>query len=213
MKTAIHIITLALIIISDIANAQNIGEEYLDRVYTRVSEAPAIQITFSYRLQNSEAGVNQSTKGSLYLSGIQYHLELFGTTQLFDGNKTYTIIPDNEEVMISAYNSTSEEDGLDPASLFSFYKEGYRIALKAITEDNQALIQLFPIDSSSEIAEIIAQVDLNTDQLVSLSQIGLNETQTILNVDSYEELMASNPTKTTFDRAYYEELGFYFIEE
>ncbi len=118
MKTAIHIITLALIIISDIANAQNTGEEYLDRVYTRVSEAPAIQITFSYRLQNSEAGVNQSTKGNLYLSGIQYHLELFGTTQLFDGNKTYTIIPDNEEVMISAYNSTSEEDGLDPASLF-----------------------------------------------------------------------------------------------
>jgi len=213
MKTAFHIITLVLIIINGEAYAQNIGEEYLDRVYTRVSEAPAVQITFSYRLQNSEAGVNQSTEGALYLSGIKYHLELFGTTQLFDGNKTYTIIPDNEEVMISTYNSNNEEGELDPASLFSFYKEGYRIILKEITTANHALIQLFPIDSTSEISEIIAQVDLNTDQLVSLSQIGLNETQTILSVDSYEELMVNNLSKTTFDRAYYEGLGFYFIEQ
>ena len=75
MKTAFHIITLALIIINGEANAQNIGEEYLDRVYTRVSTAPAVQINFSYRLQNSEAGVNQSTE-VIFTYQIKYHLEL-----------------------------------------------------------------------------------------------------------------------------------------
>jgi hypothetical protein len=212
MKTAFQIITLTLLICSGVLNAQNSGEKYLDRVYKRVSEAPAVQINFTYRLQNKEAEVNQTTEGTLYLSGIQYHLTLFGTTQLFDGEKTYTIIPDNEEVMISNY-SPNNEGGLDPASLFSFYKDGYRIELKEVTSENQAFIQLFPIDSSSEISEIIAQVDLNTDQLISLSQIGLNETQTILLVESYEELSAKMPSKTSFDRAYYEGLGFYFIED
>ena len=212
MKIAIHIITFTLLIINGVTKAQNSGEQYLDRVYKRVSEAPAIQISFSYRLQNKEAGVNQTTEGELYLSGIQYHLTLFETTQLFDGEKTYTIIPDNEEVMISTYSSNNE-GGLDPSSLFSFYKEGYRIELKEVTSENQAFIQLFPIDSSSEISEIIAQVDLNTDQLISLSQIGLNETQTILVVESYQELTAKIPAKTSFNRAYYEGLGFYFIED
>ena len=212
MKIAIHIITFTLLIINSVTKAQNSGEQYLDRVYKRVSEAPAIQISFSYRLQNKEAGVNQTTEGELYLSGIQYHLTLFETTQLFDGEKTYTIIPDNEEVMISTY-SPNNEGGLDPSSLFSFYKDGYRIELKETTSENQAFIQLFPIDSSSEISEIIAQVDLNTDQLISLSQIGLNETQTILVVESYQELTAKIPAKTSFNRAYYEGLGFYFIED
>jgi len=212
MKIAIQIITFTLLIINSVTKAQNSGEQYLDRVYKRVSEAPAIQISFSYRLQNKEAGVNQTTEGELYLSGIQYHLTLFETTQLFDGEKTYTIIPDNEEVMISTY-SPNNEGGLDPSSLFSFYKDGYRIELKETTSENQAFIQLFPIDSSSEISEIIAQVDLNTDQLISLSQIGLNETQTILVVESYQELTAKIPAKTSFDRAYYEGLGFYFIED
>ena len=212
MKIAIQIITFTLLIINGVTKAQNSGEQYLDRVYKRVSEAPAIQISFSYRLQNKEAGVNQTTEGELYLSGIQYHLTLFGTTQLFDGEKTYTIIPDNEEVMISAYSSNNE-GGLDPTSLFSFYKDGYRIELKEVTSENQAFIQLFPIDSSSEISEITAQLDLNTDQLISLSQIGLNETQTILVVESYEELTTKIPSKTSFDRAYYEGLGFYFIED
>ena len=212
MKIAIQIITFTLLIINGVTKAQNSGEQYLDRVYKRVSEAPAIQISFSYRLQNKEAGVNQTTKGELYLSGIQYHLTLFETTQLFDGEKTYTIIPDNEEVMISTY-SPNNEGGLDPSSLFSFYKDGYRIELKETTSENQAFIQLIPIDSSSEISEIIAQVDLNTDQLISLSQIGLNETQTILVVESYQELTAKIPAKTSFNRAYYEGLGFYFIED
>jgi len=212
MKIAIQIITFTLLIINSVTKAQNSGEQYLDRVYKRVSEAPAIQISFSYRLQNKEAGVNQTTEGELYLSGIQYHLTLFETTQLFDGEKTYTIIPDNEEVMISTY-SPNNEGGLDPSSLFSFYKDGYRIELKETTSENQAFIQLFPIDSSSEISEIIAQVDLNTDQLISLSQIGLNETQTILVVESYQELTAKIPAKTSFNRAYYEGLGFYFIED
>jgi len=212
MKIAIQIITFTLLIINGVTKAQNSGEQYLDRVYKRVSKAPAVQISFSYSLQNKEAGVNQTTKGELYLSGIQYHLTLFGTTQLFDGEKTYTIIPDNEEVMISTY-SPNNEGGLDPSSLFSFYKDGYRIELKETTSENQAFIQLFPIDSSSEISEIIAQVDLNTDQLISLSQIGLNETQTILVVESYQELTAKIPAKTSFDRAYYEGLGFYFIED
>jgi len=212
MKIAIQIITFTLLIINSVTKAQNSGEQYLDRVYKRVSEAPAIQISFSYRLQNKEAGVNQTTEGELYLSGIQYHLTLFETTQLFDGEKTYTIIPDNEEVMISTY-SPNNEGGLDPSSLFSFYKDGYRIELKETTSENQAFIQLIPIDSSSEISEIIAQVDLNTDQLISLSQIGLNETQTILVVESYQELTAKIPAKTSFDRAYYEGLGFYFIED
>ena len=212
MKIAVQIITFTLLIFSSMTKAQNSGEQYLDRVYKRVSEAPAVQISFSYRLQNKEAGVNQTTEGELYLSGIQYHLTLFGTTQLFDGEKTYTIIPDNEEVMISTYSSNNE-GGLDPSSLFSFYKEGYRIELKEVTSENQAFIQLFPIDSSSEISEIIAQVGLNTDQLISLSQIGLNETQTILVVESYQELTAKIPAKTSFNRAYYEGLGFYFIED
>jgi len=212
MKIAIQIITFTLLIINGVTKAQNSGEQYLDRVYKRVSEAPAIQISFSYRLQNKEAGVNQTTEGELYLSDIQYHLTLFGTTQLFDGEKTYTIIPDNEEVMISTY-SPNNEGGLDPSSLFSFYKDGYRIELKETTSENQAFIQLIPIDSSSEISEIIAQVDLNTDQLISLSQIGLNETQTILVVESYQELTAKIPAKTSFNRAYYEGLGFYFIED
>ena len=212
MKIAIQIITFTLLIINSVTKAQNSGEQYLNRVYQRVSEAPAIQISFSYRLQNKEAGVNQTTEGELYLSGIQYHLTLFETTQLFDGEKTYTIIPDNEEVMISTY-SPNNEGGLDPSSLFSFYKDGYRIELKETTSENQAFIQLIPIDSSSEISEIIAQVDLNTDQLISLSQIGLNETQTILVVESYQELTAKIPAKTSFNRAYYEGLGFYFIED
>ncbi|PTM04122.1 MAG: hypothetical protein DA439_06275, partial [Bacteroidetes bacterium] len=95
MKIAVQIITFTLLIFSSMTKAQNSGEQYLDRVYKRVSEAPAVQISFSYRLQNKEAGVNQTTEGELYLSGIQYHLTLFGTTQLFDGEKTYTIVPEN----------------------------------------------------------------------------------------------------------------------
>lgn len=188
------------------------AEGYLDLVYEKVSSSPAVAIEFNYKLNNTEANISQSTPGTIYLSGVKYRLELFGTQQLFDGVYTYTIIPDNEEVIISTVKESGEEE-LDPSTLFSFYKEGYRIEFKSPPSTDKAFISLFPIDSTSEITEIEVTINPQLGELRKLSQVGENGTTTSLEITSTRFEKTINAEQLLFDRSYYESLGYYFIEE
>lgn len=208
--------TLFLIVFSlypSVYYGQNVSAEgYLDLVYQKVSSSPAVAIEFDYKLINSEANVSQSTPGTMYLSGVKYRLELFGTQQIFDEVKTYTIVPENEEVIISTYKEAGDE-ALDPSTLFSFYKDGYRIELKSTPTNKEAIIQLFPIDSTSEISVIEVTINPELGELKKLSQIGENGTITTLEITSIRFEKTIKTEQLQFNRSYYESLGYYFIEE
>ena len=47
-----------------------------------------------------------------------------GNEQIFDGEKIYTIVPENEEITISDPEEESDF-GINPSELFVFYKKDY----------------------------------------------------------------------------------------
>ena len=65
---------------------------------------------FTYSLNNKEEQIKQETIGNLTVSGDKYKLNYLGAIQLFDGEKTYTIVPENEEITIIKSNDQEEED-------------------------------------------------------------------------------------------------------
>ena len=52
-------------------------------------------------LENKEEQIRQETEGKVTLAGDRYKLEFLEIIQLFDGEKIYTIVPENEEITVS----------------------------------------------------------------------------------------------------------------
>jgi len=188
------------------------AEALLDSVYSKMSRYDHVSLEFEYVLENKEADIRQSTPGKVYISGSKYRLELFGSTQLFDGSTTYSIIPENQEVVITPASRTDESGQINPSELFSFYKEGYRIEEGVEWSVNEAEVVLYPIDSEAEIEKVIAKIDPLNYRINALVQFGFNQTQTTITVTQYDTDSSVDQSLFVFDKAAYESQGFYIIE-
>src|SRR5690606_909369 len=86
-------------------NAQNSdkAKALLNEVSSKVKSYDNMVIDFKYSLENLNEKVSQETRGDVSIKDDKYVLNLMGTTQIFDGKKIYTIIPEDEEINISNY--------------------------------------------------------------------------------------------------------------
>ena len=111
-------------IYSGLAQTSEAAVKLLDEVSETIATFDNLSFDFSYTLENRQENIKQETSGTVTVEGNKYKLMYLGAEQLYDGEKTYTIVPENEEITVS--NPEDEEDfGINPSELLNFYKEGY----------------------------------------------------------------------------------------
>ncbi len=209
------ILVLTLVLLSNVTFAQNSekAKALLEDVYTKVKSYDNIYVDFKYVLNNAEAGINQETRGEVTLQGDKYIANIFGTTQLFDGAKVYTIIPENEEVTIE--DKSEDENALTPAKMLTFYREGHNYEMDILQNVNGRKIQyvkLTPIDTDSEIKTILLGIDVETKHIYKLIETGKNGTTSTFTVNSFKTDQPLSKTLFTFDEAKYKKDGYYIVK-
>ncbi|MEN8124099.1 MAG: outer membrane lipoprotein carrier protein LolA [Bacteroidota bacterium] len=202
-------ITLFISIIAYSQITEN-AKDLLDEVSTTISNYDNVYIEFDYTLENKAADVEQKNEGDLTINGNKYKVNFFGTIQIYDGSKTYTIIPENEEVNVSSSNS-DDENTITPSKFYSFYKKGYTYNLdkkKQINGKQIQYVKLIPIDSNSDISHILIGIETKSKHIYQIIEIGKNETQTVLSVKKYIINQDLNKNIFVFDNKKYEDLGY-----
>ncbi|GAA4974371.1 outer membrane lipoprotein carrier protein LolA [Algibacter aquimarinus] len=204
MKKTIFILFIAL---SFNAFSQNKAKDLLNEVSEKVKNYDNISIDFKYVLENTSENIKQETKGDVILQGDKYKLNILGITRLFDGKTMYSISPEDEEVTISSEND-NEEDAITPSKMLSFYEDGYTYNMdiqQNIAGRKIQYVKLTPIDSNSELGEILLGIDANTKHIYNLIQIGKNNTKTTLTVNSFKTNEPLSKTLFTFDANKYKD--------
>ncbi|MAP81337.1 MAG: hypothetical protein CL526_09635 [Aequorivita sp.] len=205
----LSIILLALFITS-FAQAQD-AKKLLNEVSAKVKSYENIAIDFKYNLHNSKENVKQETRGDVTLQGDKYVLNMLGTTRIFDGKNIYTIVPEDEEVTISAYNPQDDKD-ITPSKMLTFYEKGYKYKMDIAQNIKGRKIQyvkLIPIDSNAEIKDILLGVDVQTKHIYKLIQTDAQGTQYTLTVNSFKTNLPVSKTLFTFDESKYKNDGYY----
>ncbi|UOB17759.1 LolA family protein [Abyssalbus ytuae] len=185
----------------------------LDEVYKKVSGYENIFVDFKFVLDNTAENIHQETRGDVTLEGDKYLFNYLGATKIFDGKKSYTIIPENEEVVIES-NGTDEEESITPSKMLTFYKNGYNYKMDILQNVKGRQIQyveLIPIDTHAEIKKILLGIDIQTKHIYNLIQIGDNKTKTTITVNSFKTNQPLSNSLFTFDEAKYEDEGYYII--
>jgi outer membrane lipoprotein-sorting protein len=204
MKNLIFI-TLAIFTISLQAQNYKKAESLLNEVSSKVKGYDNMVIDFKYTLE--AASVNRETRGDVSIQGEKYVLNLMGTTQMFDGEKIYTIIPENEEINISTYIE-EEENNITPSKMFSFYEEGYNYemaAAKNVNGRNIQYIKLTPKDSDAEVKNILLGIDSQTKHIYNLIQTQENDTKITITVKSFKTDQELAKNLFTFEENRYED--------
>ncbi len=211
-----NIIFLIIIIIksNNLIISQNAEEAelLLNKVSENIKSYDNIYINYTYTLSNLEEDINQTNKGSFVTEGDNWKFVMLGVTRIFDGEKLYTISPDDEEVTISTQNP-DDESTITPNKMLYFYEEGYNFEMDIVQYVGRKKIQfvkLVPMDSDAEIKYILLGIDVEFNQIYKVIETGVNDTQTTIAIVDFEVNLPLEESLFVFDREkYFEELNYY----
>ena len=212
MKYSILIVAFVFSAIYAQAQSSDKAKALLDEVYNKVMSYDNIAVNFKFALHNSEADVDQETRGDVTLEGEKYLFNYLGSQQLYDGAKVYTIVPENEEVTIE--DKSEEENTITPSKMLTFYKKGHNYEwdiLQNVQGRKIQFVKLIPIDTNSEITSILLGIDVETKHIYKLIETGKNGTITTITVNSFKTDQQLSKTLFTFDEKKYKEEGYYII--
>ncbi len=193
-----------------IAQNNNAAKTTLDKASATMRAYENISMDFDYVLDNKAEDVKQEMSGDVLLEGEKYMVNLFGSTQIFDGTKTYTIIPENEEVNVNGAD-VDEDNSFTPAKFYSFYESGYSYEmdeLKQVSGKKIQFVRLTPIDTNSEISSILVGIDTKTNHIYQIIEIGTNQTRTILTAKNIKTNQQIEASVFAFDEKKYEDLNY-----
>ena len=194
---------------------ENNAKKLLDQVSEKMGAYTNMQLDFSTTLINKDAGIEEGDEppinGKIVLKGEKYNLQYLGNTFIFDGNKLFVINHDDKEITITD-GDLSEDDGfIYPSKLLTFYQEGYNYQvgqLELIDKKKIQFVELFPIDSNSEIIKVKLGIDLEFQHMYQLVQIGENGAITTLTINKLESNTSISDSLFQFDQAKYKELDY-----
>ncbi|MDX1463426.1 MAG: outer membrane lipoprotein carrier protein LolA [Marinirhabdus sp.] len=183
----------------------------LDEVSAKVRSYDNIAIDFKYNLNNAKENISQDTRGDVTMVKDKYVFHMLGTTTMFDGKKIFTIVPEDEEVTISAYNPENDRQ-ITPNKMLTFYEKGYRYKMDIAQNVKGRKIQfvrLIPIDTNAEIKDILLGIDTQTKHIYKLIQTDANGTKYTITVNSFKTNQPIGNGMFTFDEAKYKKDGYY----
>ena len=200
-------ITLLFIIIilsNNIIISQNSEEavKLLNKVSENIKSYDNIYINYTYTLFNLEEDINQINKGSFVTEDDKWKFVMLDVTRIFDGDKLYTIIPDDEEVTISTQNP-DDESTITPNKMLYFYEEGYNFEMDIVQYVGRKKIQyvkLIPMDSDAEIKYILMGIDVEFNQIYKVIETGINDTQTTIAIIDFEVNLPLEESLFVFDK-------------
>lgn len=188
------------------ANAQDKkAKDLLDQVTAKIKSYDNISIDFKYSLNNAKENINQDSKGSVILQGNKYVLNLMGVTKIFDGVKTYTINPEDEEVTISKYDD-KDDNSITPGKMLTFFNKGYKFhwdILQNVKGRKIQYIKLVPNNPKDQRKEILLGIDTQTKNIYTLIEMGRNGTKTVLTVNSFKTNQPLSKNQFTFVESKY----------
>ncbi len=208
MKKIILLFIVA-IISNTIAISQNSeeAEKLLNKVSENIKSYDNIYINYTYTLFNSEEDINQTNKGSFVTEDDKWKFVMLDVTRIFDGDKLYTISPDDEEVTISTQNP-DDESTITPNKMLYFYEEGYNFDMDIVQYVGRKKIQyikLIPMDSDAEIKYILLGVDIEFSQIYKVIETGVNDTQTTIAIVDFEVNLPLEESLFVFDKEKYKD--------
>lgn len=193
------IILITAVGIINLIHAQKIDNKakgILDAVSANYKSKNTLYFKFSYGTGSGKISKNQT--GSFYASKDKYKLKIMGNEQIFDGNKTYSINEDEQEITIAKQNS---KETLSPINYIDSYKKGYNIHYIGKNK-NLDIIKLTPTKNNG-IKEVFLYVNTSKNNVEKIEQYSTDKHITTITITEYKENPKVDSKIFTFNKNLY----------
>ncbi len=125
-KKNIFIISLFLLISSLNIHAQESAIEILEKV--KKNSLSLNNEYYKFRIYSDNENSLFPMYGEFYIQDLKYFIDTNSIDQVYDGKKIYTIIHENEEIIVDRDNNTFLN--FTPNQIFNYFSNGFDLSVK-----------------------------------------------------------------------------------
>jgi outer membrane lipoprotein carrier protein len=135
------------------------AKSILEAVSKKVNGLKSLKANFALHLNSGK--VKESKKGTFYMKGPKYRVELAGQQIICDNKTVWTYMKETNEVQVSNYNPN--EQTISPAKLFTnFYDKEYNYkyaGTRTVAGKSCNIIEMTPTNKSKQFSKVELAID------------------------------------------------------
>ena len=145
------------------------AKKVLDAVSKKFQSFKAVESTFTLQVEDAKGKVQGVKKGTVYMKGSKYRVNITGQEIYSDGKNVWTYDKGANEVTITQLDASGS--GITPQKLFtSFYDKDFLYKLngdKKVGTKTLQEIELTPVDKTKAFHKVYLLVDKKTQTVYS----------------------------------------------
>lgn len=206
--------TLILLLMASFANAQLVqakvddskAEKILEQLSEKFKSYASMKIDFTYTMVNKQENINESKKGSIWLKGDKFKLEITGQTIINNTKTVWTYIQEANEVQIADYVPDENGESLTPYQMLTTFKSKYKY--RFIKEEVQngktvQILDLYPLKGGTTFHRTRLIVDKNAESIISSTLYDRNGGEYTYKLDNMQTNQTLNDAFFIFDQTKY----------
>ncbi len=204
MKKVYLLTAIILFISTNIFSQDQKAKAVLDKLAKKTKTYSTIKAEFAFKLENKEDNVSDTYKGTVWIKGNKYRVDLMGSIVFFDGKTKYTYLKESNEVNIT--EPDDDDDVLDPSKIFTMYNKDFKYKFVSDKfEDTRALqtVDLFPKDLEKEYSRVRLRIDKTKNQIFEIKQFGKDGNYYTIRIMKFTPNVKLNDTFFNFNKAKY----------
>lgn len=152
------------------------AKKILDKVSNKFKSFKAVQSTFTLQIEDAKGKVQGVKKGTVYMKGPKYRVNITGQEIYSDGKSVWTYDKGANEVTITQVDPSGTS--ITPQKLFnSFYDKDFLYKLngeKKIGTKTVQEIEMTPVDKTKAFHKVYLLVDKKTQTIYSTKVLEKN---------------------------------------
>lgn len=174
--------TLTLLIFQATGQYDQSALAVLDAMSSKYRKVESFKASFSQRLTNESAGLDETISGDIAVKGSKFFLEVVGQKIFNDGTDVYTFNEELNEVTISAYDE--EESEITLSNVYDLYKKGFKYNLAETKSNGDRVIELDPESRDKSYFKIKMTID-SQDELKSFTVFERTGNKYVYSINSF----------------------------
>jgi outer membrane lipoprotein-sorting protein len=172
------------------------AQDILNGVSARYKSYKSVRSSFTITVENPKDKSKTTEKGTLYIKGSKYKLDIAGQEVISDGKTRWTFVKDANEVQID--NQRTDENTITPTNIFTMYEKGWqsrymgekKLGTQAVHE-----IELIPVDPKKKnIFKVKLTINKTDKSILVAKMFDKNGSIQTITVDKFIPEGASDET-------------------
>ena len=146
-------------------NSDPDAKKILDAVSAKFKTFKSVQSNFSLKIENAANKIMGNKKGTVYMKGTKYRVQVQGQDIFCDGSNIWTVDPEAKEITLTKIDPSN--NAITPQKLFTnFYDKDFLYKLNNDAKGVQE-IELTPIDKTKMFHKVIVFINKATQTITS----------------------------------------------